>query len=182
VVSCWADRTNLCLWQQQRPVPLKRGAGRCCASSAGYRRRTVELGQETAHRRRPAVQVDAGEEELKSVEGDVVGDANVADMAAGRVARMACIIDSWVPTASMTECAETIGEFLDLRQCLAKFPRLRIQPLSVWPIRPILLLFRSMSSMSSLTGLMQAQGSPQGSGSGLPWPCSGVDGQEEEGC
>jgi hypothetical protein len=32
---------------------------------------------------------------------DLVGDADVADMAAGAGERIACIIDSWVPTASM---------------------------------------------------------------------------------
>ena len=64
-----------------------------------------QLGQEPAHRCRSAVQVHAGEEQLVAGQRDVVGDADVADVAAGRVARMACIIDSCVPTASMTLCA-----------------------------------------------------------------------------
>src|SRR3954447_17765272 len=41
-----------------------------------------ELGQETAHRGRTAVQVDGGEEELVAGQGDVVGDTDVADVPA----------------------------------------------------------------------------------------------------
>jgi len=49
-----------------------------------------------------AVQVHVGEEQLLAGQCDVVRDADISDVT-GRAARMACIIDSWVPTASITE-------------------------------------------------------------------------------
>src|SRR5215218_10396146 len=42
-----------------------------------------QIRQEPAYRGGPAVQVDMGREQLLAVEGDVVGDTDVADMAAG---------------------------------------------------------------------------------------------------
>ena len=48
-----------------------------------------------------------GEEQLLPVQLDAVGDPDVAAVPAGRVEAVACIIDSWVPTASMTQCASS---------------------------------------------------------------------------
>jgi hypothetical protein len=61
-----------------------------------------QLGHEPAHRSGPAVQVDVGEEDLLTGQLHTMSDADVPP---SRAERMACIIDSWVPTASITECA-----------------------------------------------------------------------------
>jgi hypothetical protein len=63
-----------------------------------------QLGQEAAHRDGAAVQVHVAEEPSPPGQLDVVGDADVATCPPGPVERMACIIDSWVATASITEC------------------------------------------------------------------------------
>ena len=68
-----------------------------------------ELGQVAAHRRGAAVQADVGEEQLRSpwnqVELTPCGTPTKPTSRPGGSARIACIIDSCVPTHSSTESA-----------------------------------------------------------------------------
>lgn len=60
------------------------------------------------------MEVGVGEGQLVAGELHVVCDADVADVAAGRAAPRACIIDSWVPRGlDGGVCAEPVGEVLD---------------------------------------------------------------------
>src|SRR6266511_3941712 len=64
-----------------------------------------QLGQEAAHRRGTAVQVDVREEDLLAWELNAVSDTDVADVPAWPGGADGLHLDSWVPTASITECA-----------------------------------------------------------------------------
>ena len=65
-----------------------------------------EVGQEPAHGGGAAVEVDLGEEQLVAGKPPMSWETPTQPTwPPGRVEPMACIIDSWVPTASMTECA-----------------------------------------------------------------------------
>jgi hypothetical protein len=90
------------------------GSGRACRVDLPVLDQVDQLGQEPAHRRRPAEQLHVGEEQLGAGRLDLVGDAEIADMPPGRVKPMASI-HSWVPTASMTECTpQPVRELPDL--------------------------------------------------------------------
>jgi hypothetical protein len=58
-------------------------------------------------------QVHMGVEQLLARQLDAMGDTDVADVPPGRVERMACSIDFWVPTASRLSAPRVAGGLLD---------------------------------------------------------------------
>ena len=62
-----------------------------------------QLGQVLPHWGGAAVEVHVLEEQVLAVQFASVRDSYIATYPPGRAARMACIIDSWVPTHSSTE-------------------------------------------------------------------------------
>jgi hypothetical protein len=77
---------------------------------------------ETAHRCRTTMEMDLGIEQLLAVELDSVRDTNVAHGTARAVERIACIIDSCVPTHSSTASAP-IPFVSSLMRATASSPR-----------------------------------------------------------
>jgi len=68
------------------------------------------------------VQVGMREEQFPARQFHPVGDTDISMWPPGRVTRRACIIDSWVPTASMTECAPS-PLVRSLMRATPSFPR-----------------------------------------------------------